>query len=95
MVILKIEDCEKVDKVYETFMKVFMKKKNHSSFKYEKKQHHIYENPELSKHYYNESGEVTFQNKDGNTIKITVCRIHPHKHNGLAISFSPNLHLHE
>lgn len=94
MVILKIEDREKVDKVYETFMKVFMKKKNHSSFEYEKKQHHIYENPELSKHYYNESGEVTFQNKDGNTIKITVCRIHPHKHNGWSgLNGIPYLHL--
>ena len=82
MITLKIEDRKKVDKVYETIIDIFMSKKNHDSFKYEKKQHYILENPEVNKYHYNESGEVIFQNINGNYIRIKLYRIHPHQHNG-------------
>lgn len=82
MLTLEFDEHKKIDKIYEQIVEVFMSKKNHSSFKYKKTQHHIPDNPELDEYYYNEFGEVYFKNSDGNDIKLTIYRMHPHKHNG-------------
>jgi len=85
MIEIKYEENEKVDNLYNEIKNIILSKKDNQSFKYNFKQHHLYEEskyPGISKNYYNESGAVEFENVDGKIIRLEIERWHPHKHNG-------------
>ncbi len=85
MIEIEYKEKEKVDNLYNQIKNIILSKKDNKSFNYNYKQHSLYEEleyPGISKNYYNESGEVEFENINGNTIRIEISRWHVHKHNG-------------
>lgn len=76
---------EESGKFYNIIKNIVLSKKDKKSFMYKFHQHHLYEEsekPGISKHFYNEWGEVKFTNINGQVIKLEFDRWHPHQHNG-------------
>lgn len=87
MIEIKYEEKEKIDNLYNKVKDILLSKKDNDSFNYEHKQHHLYEEskcPGISKNYFNENGNVEFENSNGEIIRIEISRWHPHKHNGFS-----------
>lgn len=76
---------EESGKFYNIIKNIVLSKKDKKSFMYKFHQHHLYEESEklgISKHFYNEWGEVKFTNINGQIIKLEFDRWYPHQHNG-------------
>ena len=85
MIEVDFNEKEKVENLYEEIKNLIVSKENNPSYKYNKKQHHLYEeseHPGISKNFYNESGYVEFKNAEGFDIVLKINRMHAHKHNG-------------
>lgn len=82
---IEIKNERKVNNLYNEVKNIILNKKDNPSFKYNHKQHRLYEEskyPGISKNYYNESGTVEFENINGKIIKLEIHRWHPRQHNG-------------
>ena len=80
----KIENKE-AGILYEKVKSVFFSFKDVPTYKYDKHQHHLYEeseHPGISRDFYNENGSVEFVNSKGDTIVFELSRFHTHQHNG-------------
>lgn len=85
MIEIKYNEKVLVDNLYNKVKDILLTKKDNDSFNYEHKQHHLYEEsdyPGISKNYFNENGNVEFENINGEIIRIEISRWHPHCHNG-------------
>lgn len=94
MVEIEFEEYEKMESLYDELKNLILSKSDNETYKYDKHQHHLYEeseHPGISKGFFNEYGEVEFVNIYGDIIFVKIWREHAHKHNGWSgLNSTPN-----
>lgn len=82
MNIVEEKDKKRIEKLYSDIREILLSKLNNQNFNYEHKQLYLPHErycPGISENYYNEKGQVEFQNINGDRIRLEISRWHEDK----------------